>query len=60
MQEISEFFLSPYAEASIFDIGLEIVAVIFGVLSVLFAKKGNILVYPTGIISTAIYIYKML
>lgn len=36
---------------------LEIVAVIFGLLSVWFAKKENILVYPTGIISVLIYVY---
>jgi nicotinamide mononucleotide transporter len=39
------------------DIVLEIVAVIFGLLSVWFAKKANILVYPTGIISVLIYVY---
>ncbi|NSL89419.1 nicotinamide riboside transporter PnuC [Chitinophaga solisilvae] len=36
---------------------LEVVAVIFAVLSVIFQKKNNILVYPTGIISTGIYTY---
>lgn len=36
---------------------LEAIAVIFGILSVWFAKKENILVYPTGIISVVIYIY---
>ncbi len=36
---------------------LEAVAVFFGLLSVWFAKKENILVYPTGIISVLIYVY---
>ena len=36
---------------------LEAVAVIFGLLSVWFAWKENILVYPTGIISVLIYVY---
>jgi nicotinamide mononucleotide transporter len=36
---------------------LEILAVFFGVLSVWFSKKENILVYPTGIISVLIYVY---
>ncbi len=36
---------------------LEIVAVIFGLLSVWYARKANILVYPTGIISVLIYVY---
>ena len=57
MDEIINFFLSPYAEATSFDIGLEIFAAFFGVISVYFARKGNILVFPTGIISTGIYIY---
>ena len=36
---------------------LELVAVAFGILSVWFARQANLLVYPTGIISTVIYIY---
>lgn len=36
---------------------LEGIAAIFGILSVLFSKQNNIAVYPTGIISTGIYIY---
>ena len=36
---------------------LEFVAVIFGFLSVWFAKGNNILVYPTGILSTSIFVY---
>lgn len=36
---------------------LEIVAVLFGLLSVWYAKRENILVYPTGIISVLVYVY---
>ncbi len=36
---------------------LEITAVSFGMASVWFAKKENILVYPAGIISVLIYVY---
>ena len=36
---------------------LEAIAVVFGILSVWYAKKENILVFPTGIISVLIYIY---
>jgi nicotinamide mononucleotide transporter len=36
---------------------LEILGVFFGVLSVWFSKKENILVYPAGIISILIYVY---
>jgi nicotinamide mononucleotide transporter len=34
---------------------LEFVAVFFGIASVLFSRKENILVYPTGIINTILY-----
>ena len=36
---------------------LEIIATSFGILSVWFARKNNILVFPTGIISVLIYAY---
>tara|TARA_B100000287_G_scaffold115081_1_gene107164 strand:- start:3871 stop:4449 length:579 start_codon:yes stop_codon:yes gene_type:complete len=36
---------------------LEFIAVVFGFLSVWFAKGNNVLVYPTGILSTSIFVY---
>lgn len=36
---------------------LEFIAVVFGLMSVWFAKQERILVYPTGIISVLIYVY---
>jgi nicotinamide mononucleotide transporter len=36
---------------------LEIIAVFFGLLSVWYAKKADVKVYPTGIISVVIYVY---
>ncbi len=54
---VIDFILEPYRTASTIDIILEIVAALFGVASVYFAKKNRIEVYPTGIISTGIYIY---
>lgn len=48
---------SQYKDYSTLFLVLEIVAVIFGIISVFYAKKNNILVFPTGIISTAIFIY---
>jgi nicotinamide mononucleotide transporter len=35
----------------------EFIAVVFGLLSVWYARKEKILVYPTGIISVVIYVY---
>ena len=40
-----------------FDKGLEFFAAVLGVVSVWFAKKNKVLVYPTGIISTLIYVW---
>lgn len=36
---------------------LEIIAVVFGLASVWFARMENILVYPTGIVSVLIFVY---
>jgi nicotinamide mononucleotide transporter len=57
MHDILNFFLEPYQNVPIQNIILEIIAATLGVASVIFAKKENILVFPTGIISTSIYIY---
>lgn len=51
------FFFSQYAGYPVLEIILELVAVFFGLASVWFAKKDNILVFPTGIVSTFIYAY---
>lgn len=57
MNEIIDFFIEPYRTASTLNISLEFIAAVFGVISVFYAKKENILVFPTGIISTGIYVY---
>jgi nicotinamide mononucleotide transporter len=57
MEQLIDYILDPYTGYSALDIALEATAVFFGLLSVWFARKANIWVYPTGIISTSIYIY---
>lgn len=57
MVELYDFFLEAYSTYSKLDIGLEFIAFSFGIISVIFAKKENILVYPTGIICTVITVY---
>ena len=57
MEEIIHFFTAPYEATPVIYIIIEFVAMVFGIASVLYAKKENILVYPTGIISTALYVY---
>lgn len=52
-----EFFLNAYKDVSTIQIILEFSAFVFGILSVWFAKKENIWVYPTGLIATIITTY---
>lgn len=57
MQELIDILFVQYSSYASLDITLEITAVIFGFLSVWFAKQDNIWVFPTGLISTAIFVY---
>ena len=57
MQPIFDFFFEQYYNYPSLFIYLEVIAVIFGFLSVWYSKQENILVYPTGIISTLIFVY---
>lgn len=52
-----EFLFAQYKNYPTYEIALELTAILFGLLSVWFAKKNNILVFPTGIVNTAIYVY---
>jgi nicotinamide mononucleotide transporter len=60
MSPIFDFLFGQYAESRSIDIILELVAVFFGLLSVIFSWRNNILVFPTGMISTAIFVYLLL
>ena len=55
-----ELLFSQYKDYSNLFIFLELTAVSFGIISVLFARKNNILVYPTGLVSTLIFVYILL
>ncbi len=56
-QTVIDFLIAPYEGTATYLIVLEAIAVVFGIASVYFAKQQNILVYPTGIVSTLIYVY---
>jgi len=60
MNHIFDFFFGQYATYDTVDIVLEIIAVIFGFLSVWYSKQNNVLVFPTGMISTIIFVYLLL
>jgi nicotinamide mononucleotide transporter len=53
MHEVVQKFLTNLQNTS----ALEFIAVFAGIVSVLFSRKENIWVYPTGLINTIIYIY---
>ena len=55
--EIIDQIFQQYSQYSNVDISLELIAVFFGLLSVWFSKNNNVLVYPTGIINTSIFVY---
>jgi len=57
MSHIFEFFLNSYQGKEPYIIALEAIVFVTGILSVWYAKKENILVYPTGLIATVITVY---
>lgn len=57
MEVVYHFFLEAYQNTSTIFIVLEAIAFVFGIASVWYAKKENILVYPTGLVATIITVY---
>ena len=57
MSQIFDFLFSQYASYAPFDIVLEILAFVFTLASVLYSKQNNVLVFPSGMVSTAIFVY---
>ena len=57
MYDFLKLMFEQYSQYQSIDIALEIIAVFLGISSVWFSKNNNILVFPTGMISTAIFIY---
>lgn len=57
MVELVNWLFGQYADYPTLFIVLELMAVVFGVSSVMLASKTNILVFPIGLVSTAIFVY---
>ncbi|MFT7283763.1 MAG: nicotinamide mononucleotide transporter [Nonlabens sp.] len=55
--EVLEFIFGQYREYSVPHIVLESLAIIASVVSVLYSKNNNVLVFPYGIISTGVFVY---
>ena len=60
MNQIFDFLFSQYSSYSPSFIYLELFAVMMNITSVVYAKQNNILVYPTGLIGTGIFVYILL
>ena len=57
MQGIIEFLFGQYSEYTLTHTLLELFAVTMNIFSVIYAKRNSILVYPTGLIGTGIFVY---
>lgn len=57
INQVFSFLFEQYSGYQTLDIVLEAIAVLFGLMSVWYAKKEHIWVYPTGIVSTLIFVY---
>lgn len=52
-----DFFIDAYKNVPLWHILIEFFVFVFGILSVWYAKKENIWVYPTGLIATGLSVY---
>ena len=57
MVEIFNWLFGQYTDYATVFIVLELIAVVFGIASVLLASKTNILAFPIGLVSTALFVY---
>ena len=60
MSHIFNWLFAQYEGVPTHLIILEMIGVVFTILSVWYSKRENILVYPTGLIATGIYVYILL
>lgn len=60
MSQVFDLLFRQYSDYLTIDIILEIIGVALGLLSVVYAKKNSVLVYPTGMVSTAIFVYLLM
>lgn len=60
MKALFNIVFDQYSGYEILDVTLEAIAVVFGFLSVVFSKKNKIWVFPTGMVSTSIFVYLLL
>jgi len=57
MTDFFDFFFAQFKDYTPLFLTLELSAIFFGLLSVIYSAKNSILVYPTGLASTFIFVY---
>lgn len=57
MSHIFEWIFSQYQDTPTNLVVLELIAIVFGFLTVIYSKRENILVFPTGMVQTGIFVY---
>src|SRR5690625_6862976 len=57
MSHLIDWFFAEYENVSPILIGLELAGISLGLVRAWISKQNNIMVYPTGILSTAIFVY---
>ncbi len=57
MSPIFEFLFGQYSDYEPYQIALEVIAVLFGLISALCSMRNSVWVYPTGIVSTLLFVY---
>lgn len=60
MSQIFDWIFSEYSGVASHIVVLELISVLFALLSVIYSKRENILVFPTGMIGTGLYVYILL
>jgi len=60
MNPIFEFLFGQYRDYETHIIVLEVTGIIFGLFSAIFSARNSIWVYPTGIVSTIVFVYILL
>ena len=60
MSPIFEFFFGQYRGYETHIIGLEVAGIVFGLISSICSTRNSVWVYPTGIVSTLIFVYILL
>ncbi len=57
MHEFFQWLFAQYQDYTPLLMTLELIASVFGLVSVLLARRGSVWVFPVGLVSTGLYVY---